>query len=146
MISDVDNLATDNSFHAFLGVKSVNALELVHSIERGFAFEKLERVRRETGFPMELLAVSIGISSRTLSRRRKEKKLSPSESDRLVSVSRLLSLAVGLFENDKEKAFRWFRNPNRALGNLTPLDMASTETGAREVENLIGRLEHGVFS
>lgn len=146
MISDIDNLTTENNFHTFLGVESVNALQLVRSIERGFAFEKLERVRRETGIPMELLAVSVGISSRTLSRRRKEKKLSPSESDRLVSVSRLLTLAVRLFENDKEKAFRWFRNPNRALGNLTPLEMAATETGSREVEDLIGRLEHGVFS
>jgi len=36
--------------------------------------------------------------------------------------------------------------PNRALGNLSPLEMAATETGAREVENLMGRLEHGVFS
>ncbi len=146
MVSDTNNLTTENGFHTFLGVKSANTLQLVRSIERGFAFEKLERVRRETGFPMELLAVSVGISSRTLSRRRKEKKLSPSESDRLVSVSRLLTLAVRLFENDKEKAFRWFRNPNRALGNLTPLEMAATETGSREVEDLIGRLEHGVFS
>lgn len=146
MVSDTNNLTTENGFHTFLGVKSANTLQLVRSIERGFAFEKLERVRRETGFPMELLAVSVGISSRTLSRRRKEKKLSPSESDRLVSVSRLLTLAVRLFENDKEKAFRWFRSPNRALGNLTPLEMAATETGSREVEDLIGRLEHGVFS
>jgi uncharacterized protein (DUF2384 family) len=32
------------------------------------------------------------------------------------------------------------------LGDVAPLEMAATETGAREVENLIGRLEHGVFS
>ena len=51
-----------------------------------------------------------------------------------------------MFEGDKEKAFRWFVQSNRALGGLTPLEMAATETGTREVENLIGRLEHGVFS
>lgn len=139
-------LETTNSVNEFLGVSSTNALQLVRSIEKGFSFETLERVRRETGFPLEVLAVSIGISPRTLSRRKKGKKLSAVESDRLVTISRLLTLAVELFEGDKEKAFRWFRNPNRALGNLTPLDMASTETGSREVENLIGRLEHGIFS
>jgi putative toxin-antitoxin system antitoxin component (TIGR02293 family) len=96
--------------------------------------------------PMDRLAISIGISPRTLTRRKKEKKLTASESDRLVSISRLLALAIELFEGDKQKAFRWFMNPNRALGNLSPLEMAATETGAREVENLIGRLEHGVFS
>ena len=129
-----------------LGIKATDTLQLVRAVERGFSFQTLERVRRETGLPMERLAISIGISPRTLTRRKKEKKLTTSESDRLVSISRLLALAIELFEGDKQKAFRWFVNPNRALGNLSPLEMAATETGAREVENLIGRLEHGVFS
>lgn len=146
MISETTPFERGNGFNKFLGVEPVNTLQLVRSIEQGFSFEKLERVRRETGFPMNLLAHSIGISPRTLTRRKKDKKLSAAESDRLVTVSRLLALSIELFENDKEKAFRWFRSPNRALGNLTPLEMAATETGSREIENLIGRLEHGVFS
>ncbi len=129
-----------------LGIKSGNAVHLVRAIERGFSFDTLEKVRRETGLPLERLAISIGVSPRTLSRRKKEKKLTAAESDRLVSVSRLLTQAVELFEGDKEKAFRWFVQANRGLGGLTPLEMAATETGTREVENLIGRLEHGVFS
>ncbi len=129
-----------------LGIKSGNAVHLIKAIERGFSFDTLEKVRRETGLPLERLAISIGVSPRTLSRRKKEKKLTAAESDRLVSVSRLLTQAVELFEGDKEKAFRWFVQPNRGLGGLTPLEMAATETGTREVENLIGRLEHGVFS
>jgi putative toxin-antitoxin system antitoxin component (TIGR02293 family) len=129
-----------------LGIKSGNTVHLVKAIERGFSFDTLEKVRRETGLPLDRLATSIGVSPRTLSRRKKEKKLTATESDRLVSVSRLLTQAVELFEGDKEKAFRWFVQANRGLGNLSPLDMAATETGTREVENLIGRLEHGVFS
>jgi putative toxin-antitoxin system antitoxin component (TIGR02293 family) len=130
----------------FLGIKANGTMQLVQAISNGFSFVTLERVRKETGLPMEQLAVSIGMSPRTLTRRKKEKKLSASESDRLVTVSRLLAQAVELFEGDKEKALRWFMQSNRALGKLSPLEMAGTETGAREVENLIGRLEHGVFS
>ena len=130
----------------FLGIKAKSTMQLVQAISNGFSFVTLERVREETGLPMEQLAVSIGMSPRTLTRRKKEKKLSASESDRLVTVSRLLTQAVELFEGDKDKALRWFMQSNRALGKLTPLEMAGTETGAREVENLIGRLEHGVFS
>ncbi len=129
-----------------LGIKAADTLQLVRSIERGFSFQTLEHLRRETGLPMERLAVSIGISRRTLTRRKKEKRLSAAESDRLVSISRLLTFALSLFEGNSKKAFHWFMLPNRALGNLSPLEMAATETGAREVENLIGRLEHGVFS
>ena len=138
--------AIQNNLGKMLGIKSANTLQLVKSIEKGFSFQMFERIRRETGLPLDRLAVSIGISPRTLTRRKKENKLTASESDRLVSISRLLSLSIELFEGDKAKAFRWFMNSNRALGNLSPLEMAATETGSREVENLIGRLEHGVFS
>ncbi len=136
------NVSSDN----LLGIKTKTTMQLVQAINNGFSFVTLERVRRETGLPMERLAVSIGMSPRTLTRRKKEKKLSTAESDRLVTVSRLLVQAVELFEGDKAKALRWFMQSNRALGKLTPLEMAGTETGAREVENLIGRLEYGVFS
>ena len=132
--------------NVWLGIQVVNALQLVQAIGSGFPFATLERVRQETGLPLERLAGSIGLSPRTLTRRKKEKRLSMAESDRLVTLTRLLTQAVELFEGQKPAALRWFAQPNRALGNLSPLEMAATETGAREVENLIGRLEHGVFS
>lgn len=131
---------------SWLGVKASNTMQLVQAIGSGFPFATLERVRKQTGLPMERLATSIGLSPRTLTRRKKENKLSATESDRLVTMTRLLTQAVELFEGNKASALRWFVQPNRALGNLAPLDMAATETGAREVEHLIGRLEHGVFS
>ena len=129
-----------------LGMNYKNTAQLIQAIDQGFSFATLERVRRETGLPMKMLADSIGISERTLTRRKKERRLTPTESDRLVSVSRLLSLATDLFSGDREKALRWFLAPSPALGNTSPLEMAVTVTGSREVENLIGRLEHGVFS
>ena len=65
---------------------------------------------------------------------------------RLVSVSRLLAQTFELFEGNAEAGLHWFQSPNRALGGLSPIEAAATETGTREVENLIGRLEHGVFT
>lgn len=128
-----------------LGIKAENSLQLIRAINRGFSFHTLEKVKRKTGLPMESLAETIGISPRTLSRRKKERRLSSTESDRLISISRIFSLAVELFEGNEEKAINWLTKPNRALGKVSPLVMAQTETGTREVEDLIGRLEHGVF-
>ena len=113
VILETEN-AAPNYFGKILGIKATNTLQLVKSIERGFSFQTLERMRRETGLPMERLAISIGISPRTLTRRKKENKLTAFESDRLVTVSRLMSLAVELFEGNKTKAFQWFTNSNRA--------------------------------
>jgi putative toxin-antitoxin system antitoxin component (TIGR02293 family) len=51
-----------------------------------------------------------------------------------------------LFEGDVAAAVNWLNTPRKLLGDRSPLAYARTETGAREVENLIGRLEHGIFS
>jgi putative toxin-antitoxin system antitoxin component (TIGR02293 family) len=48
------------------------------------------------------------------------------------------------FEGSLEEARSWLRTPNRALGEASPLEFATTDVGTREVEQLIGRLEHGV--
>ena len=50
-----------------------------------------------------------------------------------------------MFE-DSERAHRWLKEPQRGLGNRTPLSLLGTEAGAREVEDLLGRIEYGVFS
>ena len=137
---------TKYTIEKLLGIKVVNALKLTEKIEAGFSFDALERLGKTTGLPLEKLRVAVRIKPRTLTRRRRENKLSPEESDRLVSVSRLFAQTFELFESDTEAGLRWFTSPNRALGGLSPIEAAATETGTREVENLIGRLEHGVFT
>jgi uncharacterized protein (DUF2384 family) len=47
---------------------------------------------------------------------------------------------------DPEAVRRWMSQPKRALGGITPLRCCDTDVGAREVEALLGRIEHGVFS
>jgi putative toxin-antitoxin system antitoxin component (TIGR02293 family) len=72
--------------------------------------------------------------------------LQPDESDRLLRVSRVFARAIELFEGDDRAARHWLSTPQRALGGAVPLTLAKTKVGAREVERLVGRLEHGVFS
>ena len=46
----------------------------------------------------------------------------------------------------RESAAEWLKTPNLSLGDKTPLEYADTEVGAREVENLLGRIDYGVYS
>jgi putative toxin-antitoxin system antitoxin component (TIGR02293 family) len=62
-----------------------------------------------------------------------------------VRASRLFGRALTLFEGDADAAREWLGAKAPALGGQAPLAAAQTEAGAREVENLIGKLEHGVF-
>ena len=60
-------------------------------------------------------------------------------------ISNLYDRAIEVL-GDQERAEAWLKAPQKALGMKTPLQYADTEIGAREVENLLGRLEYGVFS
>jgi putative toxin-antitoxin system antitoxin component (TIGR02293 family) len=71
--------------------------------------------------------------------------LARDESERLLRISSIFEKAVELFNGDVPEAVTWLRRPRRALANHTPLAYSGTELGAREVENLIGQLEYGVF-
>jgi putative toxin-antitoxin system antitoxin component (TIGR02293 family) len=61
-------------------------------------------------------------------------------------ASSIFEKAVSLFEGDVEAAMNWLQTPLPALGGSTPIALAATDSGVRKVENLIGRLEHGIFT
>ena len=83
------------------------------------------------------------ISPRTLDRRKKESQLPPDESERGYRIARLTDRAYQIFDDD-QKVANWFSEPNFSLGNKTPLELSKTEPGARLVDQLLGRIEHGI--
>lgn len=119
-------------------------LDVIAELQAGLPFRHLTQFLKDTQLPEKPLLASLQIPRRTLMRRRRSGRLSPRESERLYRISRLHSLAVGLFE-DGPAATRWLTSPARAFGGVTPLEMAKFEVGGREVEDLIGRIEDGVF-
>jgi putative toxin-antitoxin system antitoxin component (TIGR02293 family) len=129
-----------------LGLTVASSAELIQQLERGFAFKTLQTFESRTGLALSRLAAAIGIPERTLARRKVSRRLTPDESERLLRISAIFEDAVDLFEGDVAAAVNWLTTPRKALGDRTPLAYARTEPGAREVENLIGRLEHGIFS
>lgn len=102
-----------------------------------------DRLRMDLGVSSEELAEVLGIPTRTLARR--TDRFKPDESERLLRVGSVVQKAADVLE-DPVAARRWMTQPKIALGGLTPLHCCDTELGAREVEALLGRIEHGVFS
>lgn len=136
--------ATQHSYVVLLGLKAQEAEKLHVRVEEGLSFASLERLQRVLDLPTSRLSRLLRIPARTLARRRAAKRLHADESDRLVRLARLVGLTLQLFEGDLAEARNWLGTPQRALGDRTPLEFASSEVGTREVENLIGRLEHGI--
>lgn len=115
-------------------------------VRRGLPFAALENLVDAVGMPQKEVASVVGIPPTTLGRRRKSGRLTPIESDHIVRVARLVVMARNMMAGDVAAAGRWLTTPHRLLGDESPLRRASTETGGREVEQLIGQLRHGVFS
>jgi len=129
-----------------LGLEVSDLWSLIDKVEAGFAYDTFRRFMAQTLIAKSQLAELVGIAERTLSRRKDAGWLTPDESERLLRVARVFGSAVALFEGDRETARRWLSTPKRALGARVPLEMIKTEVGAREVEDLILRIEHGVFT
>ncbi len=85
------------------------------------------------------------MAERTLIRKIQGGRLTSDQSERMNRVARLLVRAIEVLGN-KERALRWLKAPRSYFGGKPPLDFADTELGSQEVFNLLGRIEHGVFS
>jgi putative toxin-antitoxin system antitoxin component (TIGR02293 family) len=62
---------------------------------------------------------------------------------RLIRCARLFALALHVLE-DRRAAARWLKSPQRELGGAIPLFLVQTEVGARTVERVLGKMEHGI--
>jgi putative toxin-antitoxin system antitoxin component (TIGR02293 family) len=129
-----------------LGLETFDSPQLLRSVAKGLPYRAFERLVANTTLSSDEAIVLLNIPQRTLTRRKHEGRFHEDESDRLVRASRIFGRALSLFEGDHDAAKRWLSEPQRALGGGIPLALARTEVGALEVERLIGRLEHGVFS
>ena len=125
--------------------KAKHPSDLIRQIQKGLRFSELETLQNSIDMPFEQLAAKLSISRSTLQRRKAAGRLSPDESDKVMRLSRLLEHATNVF-GDIEKARTWLKFPQRGLGGAVPLDYAETEVGAREVDNLLGRIDYGVYS
>ena len=125
---------------------SVDDPALVTQIEEGLPVIDVVAFGREAGFTAEEMADLIQIPSRTYSRRVAARgKLKLDEGDRAVRIMRLYDKARKVFTTH-ELARQWLNQPLPVLNWRTPLAYARSELGAREVEAVLGRIEHGVFS
>lgn len=129
-----------------IGVQARDAFDLIQRVEQGLTYTAFESLLGLLPLNAGELAGILQIPPRTLTRRKQEGRFRPDESERLLRLSRVINAATELFEGDRRAAVSWMQSPNKAFQGGTPLEMARTEVGAREVENLIGRLEHGVFA
>jgi len=129
----------------FKGRTVPTSTELRERIRRGLPYRSLESVRERLRLSVREAASVLHMPPRTLARRRQTRKLDGDESDRLYRIARVAAQAFAVF-GAEDKAATWLRRPNRALNGELPIDLLDTDVGARQIEDILGRIEHGVVS
>ncbi len=119
--------------------------DLREAIREGFRPAVVEELMRTSGLTLKELAGALDLSPRSLQRRRTGGRLARYESDRLYRLARIVAVA-NEYLGDRERALRWLKRPNRALGGIAPVAAIDTELGARQVENILGRIAYGGIS
>lgn len=119
---------------------------IIQALKTGLPVNAFQRFLEASRLTAQDAQTVIGIPKSTLARRQHSGRFTPQESERVYRLVHLFGLAADLFEGDRTAAKDWMERPQRAFGGETPIERAATELGARDVEQLIGRLEHGVFA
>lgn len=136
--------AQDFRFYAFQALGGGHSItDMVQMISRGFPSGKVTRLAAQYEIPEALLQRTLHISPSTYQRRKRGGRFTADESDRFVRLAGLYGMAEDVL-GSKHDASEWVSTPNRSLGGVSPAEFAITETGAREVEDLLGRIAHGV--
>lgn len=130
---------------AFPEFASSELAGLVQAVREGIPTSRFDVLKELLDVSTEMLTEVVGISPSTLSRRRRRDTFNKDESERVLRIARIGLRAVDVLEG-KENARKWLTEPARALSGEKPLEFADTEPGACEIERLLIRLEHGVYS
>jgi putative toxin-antitoxin system antitoxin component (TIGR02293 family) len=145
MVNEVRAVVRQLGGERTLGRALTSDRDLRDAIREGFRPGVVEELMRASGLTLKELADALDLSPRSLQRRRRSGRLARHESDRLYRLARIVAIA-NEYLGDGERATRWLKHPNRALGGVAPFAAIDTEPGARQVENVLGRIAYGGIS
>lgn len=119
--------------------------DLIELVRKGLPYEALEKLTGILDLSLAEAAEALKLPRRTLARRKHQELLPQLESEKVLRLARLAARAEEVL-GAADKAHRWLRTPNRALGGKTPMSMLDVDLGASRVEQLLGRIQFGVYS
>jgi putative toxin-antitoxin system antitoxin component (TIGR02293 family) len=116
---------------------------LVALVRKGLPFLSFRKATSELNMSLRDVERVLGLSARSIQRRRAG-RLTPLESERILRLIRVAARAESVL-GDAPAALDWLASPNRALDGEPPMNLLDTDLGAKQVFDVLGRIEHGVY-
>jgi putative toxin-antitoxin system antitoxin component (TIGR02293 family) len=98
-----------------------------------------------TGMNLTQFSALLPVSKRTIEKVKDQELLNPLVSDRVLQIATLYQMGKMVF-GDTASFQQWLDTPLLALGNQKPIDILDNDTGLSIVRDLVGRIQHGVYS
>lgn len=126
-----------------------NALDVHEAIASGLPGEALTHLIGKLVSLRDPASIekAVGISRRTVQRRKVAPgtPLSPEQGGRTWKFAEILAKATAVL-GSQEEAEQWLERPATGLDQRRPIDLLATPAGVGIVEQLLERLEHGVYT
>lgn len=119
-----------------------NWYELKSDIDKGLPVDVLDELKETYNFSDESLAEILGVSTRTVLRR-KDGHLNTEESTRIYLLAKVLNKAKELMRTP-DNVLEWIQIKNPALKMHTPLEVCTNIVGYEKVINLLNKIEWGI--
>jgi putative toxin-antitoxin system antitoxin component (TIGR02293 family) len=117
---------------------------VIDKSRQGMLRTEADRVAQLAGLTDIELARILNMSVRNLHRLKADDKLARDASERLLLLTNLLQHGLDVFDEDAQTLAGWLRSPIRELNTQSPLSLLDTTTGFGLVDDVLGRIEHGI--
>lgn len=98
-----------------------------------------------TGLNLTEFSALLPVSKRTIEKSKDEDLLSPVVSDRVLQIASLYQHGEDVLGS--VVAFKeWLNSPLIAMASKKPIEFMNNDTGISLINDLLGRIEHGVYS
>lgn len=119
--------------------------DLLKLARKGISKKSLLALAKQISLTIEEIAAVLHISERTLQRYTPATLVKTEYADRAIELALLYERGIDVLGS--ERAFsHWIKSPNLALGGEIPFNLLDTRIGFTMVLDILGRIEHGVFS
>lgn len=117
---------------------------VIDKSRQGMLRSEADKVAQLAGLTDIELARILNMSVRNLHRLKADDKLTRDASERLLLLTNLLQHGLDVFDEDAQTLVEWLRSPIRELNTQSPLSLLDTTTGFGLVDDVLGRIEHGI--
>ena len=114
-------------------------------VKEGISKKALELLKDKARLDYDQLARALDVSRQTLINKKRNAKFNQEVSNKILALADIYSYGYDVFQ-DTERFNGWMFSENGALGGRVPFEMLNTYYGRLSVNNIIGRIEHGVYS